>query len=119
IKQNRVDDAYHICSIIKSVGEIFEMWDYNTYASYFNLYSKLKDEENTIRTLEKLLLSSSNMWDISNTKLYSHINPKNNSIQDKNIFHQCIINLIKNDPDGNLHFIEDKDKLNELLKCYL
>ncbi|MEG0566914.1 MAG: helix-turn-helix transcriptional regulator [Clostridium sp.] len=119
INQNRIDDAHYIAGIIKSTTTIFEMWEYNTFSSYFHLYSKLQDEDNTINSLKNLLESSCNMWDISNTKLYSHLNSKDHSIQDKNIFHQCIINIIQNDPDGSLEFIKDKSKLEKLLKQYI
>ncbi|MEG2892288.1 MAG: helix-turn-helix transcriptional regulator [Clostridium sp.] len=119
LKQDKVDTAFYIANVIKSTNELFEMWDYNTYASYFNLYTKLEDEKNTITILEKLLESSSKMWDISNTKLYSNLNPKDNSIQDKNVFHQCIINIIQNDPDGSLSFIKDRTQLNTILKPHI
>lgn len=98
--------------------ELFDFWDYNSYAAYFHLYSVQKDADNLIPILDKMLTSMRKKWDISNSKLYKHIKPKENKGDSNEIFFSSFLNALKNDNDNELEFLRDNKEFLELIDKY-
>ena len=97
---------------------MYELWNYNSYAAYFQLYTIQKDQEKLIELLEKMIPSLKNSWDISKTRLYRHIKKKDIKKQEHNQFVQTFLEMLKNDVDGSLSFIKENSRFIEILNRY-
>lgn len=115
LKESRIKDAEHFADIIEKSNTLYELWNYNAYAAYFQLYTTQKDEDKLIETLEKMILSLKTPWDISKTKLYKHIKKKDIDEQEHEQFFEAFLEMLKTDSDGSLSFIKENPKFVELL----
>ncbi|MGL4737242.1 MAG: hypothetical protein ACRCW2_07255, partial [Cellulosilyticaceae bacterium] len=92
----------------------------NTHVTYFQLYSKMKDVENCIATLKKMLPALRKKWDTSNSRLYTHIKTKQTGTETEeaeyNQFYNVFVDMLKNDPENELDFIKDHPEFIELLR---
>ena len=59
--------------IAEEYGRLFELWDYNQYVAPLQLALEYKDEEESLRILEKMLEAVSERWDLKHTFLYRDI----------------------------------------------
>lgn len=118
LKENRNEDAKYYAEVIEKAIEIFGFWDYNSYAAYFHLYSVQKDADNLIPILDKMLTSMKSTWDISKSKLYKHIKPKEHKDHSNEIFLSSFLNALKNDKDNELEFLRDNKEFLELIDKY-
>lgn len=118
LKEKRIEDAKYIANVIGGITDILDTWDYNSHLPYFLIYTTLKDKENTILTIEKMLLSMKKRWDTSATTLYKHIPKKPVVDQEHNMFFTMYLDSIKKDSDGTLEFLKDDSRLIELLEKY-
>lgn len=59
--------------IAEEYGRLFELWDYNQYVASLQLALEYKDEEESLRILEKMLEAVSELWDLKHTFLYRDI----------------------------------------------
>ena len=118
LKENKTEQAKHLASVIEKTTTLYDMWDYNAYSAYFDLYSYQQDENNLIDTLEKMLSSFSVNFSLQGTSLYNHIRLKEISENTKSQFIISIVETIKTDIDGNLAFIKNNPRFIELLNKY-
>lgn len=118
LKENRIDDAEYIVGIIEKTNTLYELWDYNSYAAYFQLYTTQKDEDKTIEILEEMIPSLKISWDTSKTKLYKHMKKKDTNEKEHRHFFESFLDMIKNDVDGSLSFVKENPKFVKLLSKY-
>ena len=118
LQESRLDDAEHFAYIIEKTNTLYELWNYNSYVPYFQIYSIQKNEEKLIETLEKMIPSVKTTWDTSKTRLYKHIKKKDTNEQEYNQFFETFLEMLKSDPDGNLKFVKENPKFIELLNRY-
>ncbi|WP_297713010.1 helix-turn-helix transcriptional regulator [Clostridium sp.] len=115
LQESRVDDAEKLAKIIEKTNILYELWNYNSYAVYFQLYTIQKDQEKLIEILEKMIPSLKKAWDTSKTRLYRHIKKKDINEQEHNQFVQTFLEMLKNDVDGSLGFVKENPKFVEIL----
>ncbi|VYT61556.1 helix-turn-helix domain-containing protein [Clostridium tertium] len=115
LRENRNEDAKYFAEVIEKTIELFDFWDYNSYAAYFHLYSVQKDADNLIPILDKMLTSIRKKWDISKSKLYKHIKPKEYKDESSEIFFSTFLNALKNDKDNELEFLKDNERFLNIL----
>lgn len=115
LQESRVDDAEKLAKIIEKTNILYELWNYNSYAAYFQLYTIQKDQEKLIEILEKMIPSLKKAWDTSKTRLYRHIKKKDINEQEHNQFVQTFLEMLKNDVDGSLGFVKENPKFVEIL----
>lgn len=118
LKENRVEDAMYLASVIKKATELYDMRDYSAESAYFEIYLHQKDEENMIDTLEKMLFSLHSTWSLLNTKLYSHIKKKETTSNVRTQFSNAILEMMKSDTDGRLAFVKENPRFIELIHKY-
>ncbi|MEG0502527.1 MAG: helix-turn-helix transcriptional regulator [Cellulosilyticaceae bacterium] len=120
VKEGRLEDAKYFAEIVEKMNTLFDLWDYNTYVTYFQLYTKMKDVENCIATLKKMLPALRKKWDISNSRLYTHIKMKQTGTETEeaeyNQFYTAFVDMLRNDPENELDFIKNRPEFIELLK---
>lgn len=76
LKENRIEDAEYIADVSKKGAELFDLWEYNTYAAHFQLYSTRKERIKCLKVLIPMLKSLTHKWDINKSPLYRHIKTK-------------------------------------------
>lgn len=114
LKDERKDDAKYFAKVIEKTTELYDLWEYNGYVGYFQLYSAEKDAENFVGVLKKMLESMGKPWNASKSKLYSHMKVK--EVEDG--FEQFVStfkNTLKSDVNGELSFVKDNKEFNELI----
>lgn len=55
LKENRDEDAKYFAHVLEKTTELYDLWEYNSYAAYFQLYIAQKDADNFIIVLKKML----------------------------------------------------------------
>ncbi|MDU4883218.1 helix-turn-helix domain-containing protein [uncultured Clostridium sp.] len=118
LQESRIDDAENIAEIIEKTNILYELWNYNSYAAYFQLYTTQKDQEKLIELLEKMIPALKNEWDISKTRLYRHIKKKDINEQEHKQFVQIFLEMLKNDVDESLSFVKENPRFVEILNRY-
>ena len=56
LEENRDKDAEYYAKILEKTTNLYGLWEYNSYASYFQLYIKQKDEEKCVEVIKKILI---------------------------------------------------------------
>lgn len=115
LKESRVEDAKYFARVIERMNELFDLWDYNTHVVYFQLYIKLKDTENCLATLQKMLPVLRKKWDTSASRLYTHIKTQETEDPEPEQFYSAFIDLLKNVPENDLDFIKSHPDFLRLL----
>lgn len=115
LKEGRNVDAEYFATVLNNTAKLYDLWDYNLYSSYFQLYIAKQDEENSIRILKNMLDSMSKKWDLSKSNLYKHIKAKEHNDGYNEQFISNFLNMLKNDLDNELSFLKDNKKFNELI----
>lgn len=115
IKEERYIDAKYFAETLEKTTKLYDLWEYNSYVAYFELYTAQKDGDNLIIVLKKMLDVMSKKWDISKSQLYKHSDAKNNEDGFNEKFISTFINTLKSDSDGKLSFLKDNEEFNELL----
>lgn len=118
LKENHDEDAKYFAEIIQKITSLYDLWAYNSYSAYFQLYSVQKDEVNLISTLRKMITEMKNPWDISKSRLYKHIKPKESKGESNEIFISTFLNALKNDKDNDLEFLKDNKEFLEIIDKY-
>lgn len=118
LKEDRVGDAMYYAGTAEKTTELFDLWEYNTHVTYFQLYAVLKDKENCIRVLKDMLPSMRKSWDISESKLYQHIRSRKNEEESQPKIGSIFIDLIKKDSDNDLEFLRNEPEFQSLLEEY-
>ncbi|MGL4798304.1 MAG: helix-turn-helix domain-containing protein [Cellulosilyticaceae bacterium] len=115
LKEERYEDAKYFAEVVEKMNGLFDLWDYNTYVTYFQLYTRQKDVEGTLATIKKMLPAIRKKWDTSESKLYRHIEKKEVEDAEHQQFSQVFIDLLKNDPNNDLDFVKGHPQFVELL----
>lgn len=118
LKEERNEDAEYFAQVLEKTAKLYDLWEYNFYVGYFQLYSAQKDADNFVIVLQKMLDSMNKSWHISKSKLYKHIKGKNNEGGFSEQFIATFMNSLKNDKNDELSFIKDNKEFCELLDKY-
>lgn len=114
LKEARIEDAEYIAEVDKQVAQLLDLWEYNSYVGYFQLYSTTKNRIKTLHILIPMLKSLTKKWDINQPLLYRHIQTKEVDKSSLSKLQKLIVQAI--DKDEEFTFIKDDPKLQELLK---
>ena len=76
LKEERVDDAEYIADVSANAAKVFDLWEYNAYVAYSQLYDATKSRKEYIKILIPMLKSLTKKWDINKSPLYRHIKSK-------------------------------------------
>ncbi|MCI5868040.1 MAG: hypothetical protein MR224_00800 [Dorea sp.] len=115
--------------IAEEYGRLFELWDYNQYVAPLQLALEYKDEEESLRILEKMLEAVSERWDLKHTFLYrdiaEDISEKSEKETEKEIkkkkaaekqMIQTLLSMIERDPQ--CEFLKNNEKKKRLQEKY-
>ena len=118
LKEDRNEDAKYFAQTLEKTTKLYDLWKYNSYVAYFELYIAQKDAHNFIIVLKEMLDAMSKKWDTSKSKLYKHINSKSGEDEINKQFLYTFINSLKNDKDDELSFLKDNKEFSKLLNQY-
>lgn len=118
LKEGRNEEAKYFAKVIEETTNLYDLWEYNTYVAYFQLYIELKDEENFIITLKKMINKMKEGYDISKSNLYKNIKVKSDDKSFMGAFIKSFINSLKNDDDNELEFLKENKEFLELLDSF-
>lgn len=118
LEENRNEDAKYFASIIEKTSKLYDLWEYNSYVAYFELYSKQKDAENCVEVLKKMLPAMQNKWDIENSNLYKHIKRKDDEKGINKKFFSSFINTLIKSCDNELSFLKNNKEFLALIDKY-
>lgn len=115
LKEGRNEDAKYFAEFIDKTTKLYDLWEYNSYSGYFEVYKAEKDVENFLLVLKKILDVMGKRWDPSKSKLYRHIKDKREEEGFNEQLLSNFVNILKNDSDGELDFLKDNEEFNNLL----
>lgn len=114
LKENRLEDATYIADVSKKNAITFNLWEYNTYIAYFQLYSARKDRTKCLEVLTSMLQTSTCNWNINESPLYRHVKTKEIGKGFSSLMKQSIIQSICQ--DENMAFLYESKDFQSLLK---
>lgn len=76
LKEERDSDAEAIARVDSQAAQLFDLWEYNRYLPYFQLYEAQKDRAGQLRILLPMLRSLFRPWETAASPLYRHIPQK-------------------------------------------
>lgn len=114
LKEDRMDDAEYIADVDKQGAQLFDLWEYNSYAAQFELYSFTKNKIKSLKILLPMLKSLTKKWDINKSPLYRHIQTKEVDKTFGPKLQKFIIQAINTDKEAE--FLKDSPELYELIK---
>lgn len=112
-KEKRFEDARYFAEVIKQFTEIFDLWKYNSTVGYFQLAILEKNEDEFIISVKDMLDKMKAPWDISKSKLYSHIKTKSERVGEE--FISNFIESLKVDKDNELEFVKDSEEFQRII----
>nr|WP_242633143.1 hypothetical protein [Clostridium perfringens] len=115
LKEGRNEDAKYFAEFIDKTTKLYDLWEYNSYSGYFEVYKAEKDVENFLLVLKKILDVMGKRWDPSKSKLYRHIKDKREEEGFNEQLLSNFVNILKNDKSEELDFLKDNDEFHELL----
>ena len=115
--ENNIEHAKYIGEIIEKSTNLFEMWKFHAISPSYLLAIHLKDQDQTIVTIERMFEFLKTTYNLNDTKLYSHVKTKIQS-EDNSQFFNYFFELIKNNLDGNLDFVKNNSKFIEIIEKY-
>lgn len=115
LKENRNNDAKYLAEVLEKTTHLYDLWDYNSYAGYLQLYTTQKDSKNSISTLRKMLYAMSKKWNPLNSPLYKHIKAKNVENEPNEELLSAFINMLKHNDNEEFNFLKDDKEFLELL----
>ncbi|WP_195987332.1 helix-turn-helix transcriptional regulator [Clostridium sp. D53t1_180928_C8] len=118
LEESRDSDAEYYADILEKTANLYDLWEYNSYVSYFQLYIKQKDEEKCVEVIKKILRALKNKWDISSSMLYKNINKKEGQEGINKIFLLNFINMLESSCDKELSFLKNNEEFIKILKEY-
>ncbi|STB11482.1 helix-turn-helix domain-containing protein [Clostridium perfringens] len=119
LKEGRNEDAKYFAEVIDKTTKLYDLYEYNSYSGYFEVYKAEKDVENFLLVLNKILDVMGKRWDPSKSKLYRHIKDKREEEGFNEQLLSNFVNILKNDSDGELDFLKDNDEFNNLLNSFI
>ncbi|HAT4254885.1 TPA: helix-turn-helix domain-containing protein [Clostridium perfringens] len=115
LKEGRNEDAKYFAEVIYKTTKLYDLWEYNSYSGYFEVYKAEKDVENFLLVLKKILDVMGKRWNPSKSKLYKHIKSKGDEEGFNEQLLSNFVNILKNDRDGELDFLKDNEEFHKLL----
>lgn len=114
LKEGRTDDAAYIADVDQRGAQLFDLWEYNTYAAHFQLYSATKNRRKLVKLLLPMLKSLTKKWDINSSPLYRHIQTKEVDTSFGATMQKAIIQSISTDEDTA--FLKGSPELHTLME---
>ena len=118
LDQGRNEDAKYLAEVLEKTTELYDLWEYNSYTGYFQLYTKQKDVNNSIDILKKMLPTMNKKWDMSKSRLYNHIKVNNEAGDMNKKFLKTFVDALKNDESDEFSFLKDNEEFINLLEEY-
>ena len=116
IKQGRMDDAEYIADVYQKSAKAFDLGEYSSYLSHFELYSRCKNRMKFLKVLVPMLKSLTRPWEINQSPLYRHLKTKP---VEKGFGYNIRNTLIKSiREDANLDFVQGSKELEDALKPF-
>lgn len=115
LKEGRNEDANYFAEVIDKTTKLYDLWEYNSYSGYFEVYKAEKDVENFLLVLKKILDVMGKKWEPLKSKLYKHIKSKGDEEGFNEQLLSNFVNILKNDKSEELDFLKDNDEFNNLL----
>lgn len=112
LKENRDEDAQYIADVAQKSAKLFDLWEYTSYTSHFQLYYAKKDRINCLQTLLPMLKALSTKWKLNDSPLYRHVKIKENDGSFANSFRRTLLNSVNEDKDAE--FLKDAPELKRL-----
>ena len=104
LKEGRNEDAKYFAEVIDKTTKLYDLWEYNSYSGYFEVYKAEKDVENFLLVLKKILDVMGKRWNPSKSKLYRHIKDKREEEGFSEKLFSSFVNMLKNDNSEELNF---------------
>lgn len=76
LKEERDQDAEAIARVDSQAAQLFDLWEYNRYLPYSQLYDARKDRAGQLRMLLPMLRALTHPWEVNKSSLYRHIPQK-------------------------------------------
>lgn len=114
IQENRMDDAEYIADVDRQAAQLFDLWEYNSYAAHFELYSATKNRVKSLQLLFPMLKSLTKKWEINQSPLYRHIQTKSTEDSFGPKLQKMLVQSICT--DEKTQFLKDSPELQELTK---
>lgn len=118
LKENRNDDAKYFAEVLEKTTGLYDLWEYNSYVAYLQLYTEQKDTDNCLSVLKRMLPAMSKKWDISKSILYKHLKSKDSEDNLNEKFVLSFIKTLKSGKDNELSFLKDNKEFLDLLNQY-
>lgn len=116
IKLGNLENASELAAICSQSAELFNLADYYKIVPLFQVAVAEKNEPDSIKLMESLMISTKEIWNFSHSILFKHIPikdvPANSSIQ----ILPAILTEISTNP--NYDFLRKSERFQSLLKHY-
>lgn len=111
-KKKEYDDALYFADIITRVSDIFELGSYTGDFAYFTIYAEMKKPEKTLEYLQKMLDGFYSMRDAKNSRLYTHM-----QFKEEDGIEKMKAMIVKGlDSEQALDFVRDNPMYKELMQ---
>lgn len=111
-KENEYDQALYFTEILERVSNIFELGSYISDSTYFLIYTEMKKTDKTLEYLRKMIDGFSSMRDAKNSRLYTHMQFKQNDGIDE----MKAILLKSLETEQGLDFVRDNPRYKEMMQ---
>lgn len=118
LQENRNEDAKYFAEVLEKTTTLYDLWEYNSYVAYFQLYTTQKDADNCISILKKMIPTMNKKWDISKSVLYKHIKSKESEDGINERFISTFVSNLKHSCDDELSFLKNNKEFLALLDQY-
>ncbi len=119
LKENNNQEAVHLAELYRKFTELFDMWDYNSFAVELQIAIAQKNTGDSISILKSMFSALLTPWDISSSVLYSHNTAKNTVKSQVNIGTKvlpAILSELENDP--RCAFLHSNAEFQQLIRQY-
>lgn len=117
LKENRDSDALDYAKVLEDTTKLYDLWDYNYYSAYSMIYIKLKDKDNSLKYIDKMLNSMKDGFSLEKSKLYKNVYTKKGEVGFNDKMLSLMISNLKS--DESLEFLRDTKGFNEILDKYI
>lgn len=118
LDEESYEAAEFFADVSGKTAALYELWEYNVYTAHFLLYVAQKDAEKCVSTLKHMLGAMQKKWDLSSTRLYKHIQPKEGEGSGTFLkqIEARLIGELKS--DGEYDFLQSNPEFIELTRQY-